>query len=36
VEMTPCDLDRGRITFRHRDGPPRAPGSGPRPVYRKR
>jgi translation initiation factor IF-1 len=37
VEMTPYDLDRGRITFRHRDGPPRAPGTGgQRPVYRKR
>jgi translation initiation factor IF-1 len=35
VEMTPYDMDRGRITFRHRDGgPPRAPGQ--RPVYRKR
>jgi translation initiation factor IF-1 len=36
VEMTPYDLDRGRITFRHRDGPPRPAGAPPRPVYRKR
>jgi translation initiation factor IF-1 len=35
VEMTPYDLDRARITFRHREGAPRAPG-GARPTYRKR
>ena len=35
VEMTPYDMDRGRITFRHRDAAPRV-GGGPRPVYRKR
>ena len=35
VEMTPYDMDRGRITFRHRDAAPRV-GGGARPVYRKR
>jgi translation initiation factor IF-1 len=35
VEMTPYDLERGRITFRHRDTAPRVGGT-PRPVYRKR
>ena len=35
VEMTPYDLERGRITFRHRDANARV-GGGPRPVYRKR
>ena len=35
VEMTPYDMDRGRITFRHRDATPRVSG-GQRPVYRKR
>jgi len=35
VEMTPYDMDRGRITFRHRDATPRV-GGGARPVYRKR
>lgn len=35
VEMTPYDMDRARITFRHRDATPRV-GGGPRPVYRKR
>ena len=39
VEMTPYDMDRGRITFRHRAATPRGgggPGGGQRPVYRKR
>lgn len=27
VEMTPYDLSRGRLIFRHRDGPPAAPGA---------
>jgi translation initiation factor IF-1 len=35
VEMTPYDMDRGRITFRHRDASPRV-GGVPRPVYRRR
>lgn len=35
VEMSPYDMDRGRITFRHRDTTPRI-GGAPRPVYRKR
>lgn len=35
VEMSPYDMDRGRITFRHRDTAPRI-GGAPRPVYRKR
>jgi len=36
VEMTPYDMDRGRITFRHRDATPRMGGGAQRPVYRKR
>jgi translation initiation factor IF-1 len=36
VEMTPYDMDRGRITFRHRDSAPRVGGAPQRPVYRKR
>jgi translation initiation factor IF-1 len=36
VEMTPYDLDRGRITFRHKtEGPPRPPGAGNRPPFRR-
>jgi translation initiation factor IF-1 len=35
VEMTPYDMDRGRITYRHRDASPRIGGT-PRPVYRRR
>lgn len=36
VEMTPYDLDKGRITFRHRgdSAPPRA-GGPPRPQRRR-
>ena len=34
VEMTPYDLDRGRITYRHRDTGPRVGASHPRPQYR--
>ena len=34
LEMSPYDLTRGRINFRHLDSPP--PASRPRPVYRKR
>jgi translation initiation factor IF-1 len=35
VEMTPYDLDKGRITFRHKTegGPPR-PGGAARPQFR--
>ena len=32
VEMTPYDLSKGRINFRHKDtrsGPPSGPGAGP-------
>lgn len=36
VEMTPYDMDRGRITFRHRDASPRVGAAPQRPVYRKR
>ena len=36
VEMTPYDMDRGRITFRHRDTTPRVGAAPQRPVYRKR
>ena len=36
VEMTPYDLTKGRVTFRHKDE--RAPGTGParRPQFRRR
>ena len=36
VEMTPYDLDKGRITFRHKTegGAPRPPGSRP-PIRRR-
>jgi len=37
VEMTPYDLDKGRITFRHRgDSPPPRPGGPARPQQRRR
>ena len=38
VEMTPYDLDKGRITFRHKAvGPAGAPPPGaPRPQFRRR
>lgn len=36
VEMTPYDMDRGRIIFRHRDAAPRAGGAPPRPQFRRR
>ena len=35
IELSPYDLSRGRITFRHRDTTPRIGGT-PRPVYRRR
>ena len=35
VEMSPYDMDRGRITFRHRDGAPPVAGVR-RPVFRRR
>ncbi len=36
VEMTPYDLDKGRITFRHKtEGPPR-PGGPARTQFRRR
>ena len=35
VEMTPYDLTRGRITFRHKTDGPRV-GGGQRPPLRKR
>ncbi|MGE5565350.1 MAG: translation initiation factor IF-1 [Parcubacteria group bacterium] len=35
VEMTPYDLDKGRITFRHKTEGAR-PGGPPRPQYRRR
>jgi translation initiation factor IF-1 len=34
VEMTPYDLDRGRLIFRHREGPTTGPGR--RAPYRPR
>lgn len=37
VEMTPYDLDKGRITFRHKtDSGPRPAGGGRRPPTRRR
>ena len=37
VEMTPYDLDKGRVTFRHKDENAAARmGSAPRPVYKRR
>jgi len=35
VEMTPYDMDRGRIIFRHRDAAPRG-GPAARPQFRRR
>ncbi|CAN7605930.1 translation initiation factor IF-1 [Phenylobacterium sp. LjRoot164] len=35
VEMTPYDMNRGRITFRHRDTAQRA-GGPPRPQFKRR
>ncbi len=35
VEMTPYDMDRARIIFRHRDTAHRV-GGGARPVFRRR
>ena len=35
VEMTPYDMDRGRITFRHKTTGP-GPAPGQRPQYRRR
>jgi translation initiation factor IF-1 len=35
VEMTPYDMNRGRITYRHRDNTPRV-GGGQRPPPRRR
>ncbi|MDP3748557.1 MAG: translation initiation factor IF-1 [Phenylobacterium sp.] len=35
VEMTPYDLTRGRITYRHKTDGPRV-GGGARPTFRKR
>ncbi len=35
VEMTPYDLDRGRITYRHKDERAAPAGASPRPQYRK-
>jgi len=35
VEMTPYDMNRGRITYRHRDNAPRV-GGGQRPPPRRR
>lgn len=37
VEMTPYDLDKGRITFRHKtDSGPKPTGGGRRPPTRRR
>ena len=34
LEMSPYDLTKGRISFRHKDE--RAPAPGPRPAYHRR
>ncbi|MEW5684620.1 MAG: translation initiation factor IF-1 [Pseudomonadota bacterium] len=36
VEMTPYDMDRGRIIFRHRDATPRVGGAPARTNFRRR
>ena len=36
VEMSPYDLTKGRITFRHKSGAPAAARNTRRPVYRGR
>lgn len=36
VEMTPYDLTKGRINFRHKDERATAPSARPRPQFRKR
>ena len=36
VEMTPYDLTRGRLVFRHREPAASAPGAPPRRPYRPR
>jgi translation initiation factor IF-1 len=36
VEMTPYDMDRGRITFRHKPEGARVGSGAPRPQYRRR
>ena len=39
VEMSPYDLEKGRLIFRHKDGPsdaPRPPGQRGNPQFRRR
>ena len=36
VEMTPYDMDRGRITYRHKSEGARTGGGPPRPQFRRR
>lgn len=36
VEMTPYDLDKGRITFRHKTGGPAPAGAPRRPQFKRR
>ena len=36
VEMTPYDLDKGRITFRHKTEAPRVGGAPRRPQFKRR
>jgi translation initiation factor IF-1 len=36
VEMTPYDMDRGRITYRHKPEGARVGSGPPRPQYRRR
>jgi translation initiation factor IF-1 len=35
VELTPYDLTKGRITFRHKDERPAAPSTSRRPPHRR-
>jgi translation initiation factor IF-1 len=36
IELTPYDLDKGRITFRHKDERPAAPAAARHPMTRRR
>jgi translation initiation factor IF-1 len=36
VEMSPYDLDKGRLIFRHKDAGPAGPRPGQRPQFRRR
>ncbi|WP_406857895.1 MULTISPECIES: translation initiation factor IF-1 [unclassified Alsobacter] len=36
VEMSPYDLDKGRLIYRHKDERPAGPGGARRPPFRRR